>query len=104
MANTSTTGYGLRAIETVGNTPATQGQSKYPLVSGLGIRILKNEPVGPQHTDGDDGYFQSLEYLITTFIQAIHFLAASGLAGVRKSFVCPRNFIFHLPIHPRLIY
>jgi len=60
MANTSTTGYGLRAIETLGNTPATQGQSKYPIVSGLGVRILKNEPVGPQHTDGDDGYFQSL--------------------------------------------
>ena len=60
MANTSTTGYGFRAIETLGNSPATQGQSKYPLVSGLGVRILKNEPVGPQHTDGDDGYFQSL--------------------------------------------
>ena len=60
MANTSTTGYGFRAIEVLGNTPATQGQSKYPIVSGLGVRILKNEPVGPQHTDGDDGYFQSL--------------------------------------------
>ena len=60
MANLSTTGYGLRAIEVLGNTPATQGQSKYPIVSGLGVRILKNEPVGPQHTDGDDGYFQSL--------------------------------------------
>ena len=42
MANTSTTGYGLRAIEVLGNTPATQGQSKYPIVSGLGVRILKN--------------------------------------------------------------
>ena len=60
MANTSTTGYGFRAIEVLGNTPATQGQSKYPIKSGLGVRILKNEPVGPQHTDGDDGYFQSL--------------------------------------------
>ena len=60
MANLQTQGYGLRAIETLGNTPANQGQSKYPIVSGLGVRILKNEPVGPQHTDGDDGYFQSL--------------------------------------------
>ena len=60
MANLQTTGYGLRAIEVLGNTPATQGQSKYPIKSGLGVRILKNEPVGPQHTDGDDGYFQSL--------------------------------------------
>ena len=60
MANLSTTGYGLKAIETLGNTPSTQGQSKYPILSGLGVRILKNEPVGPQYTDGDDGYFQSL--------------------------------------------
>ena len=60
MANLSTTGYGLKAIETLGSTPSTQGQSKYPILSGLGVRILKNEPVGPQHTDGDDGYFQSL--------------------------------------------
>ena len=60
MANTNTTGYGFRAIETLGNTPATQGQSKYPILSGLGVRILKNEPVGPQHTDGDDSYMQSL--------------------------------------------
>ena len=60
MANLSTTGYGLKAIETLGNTPSTQGQSKYPILSGLGVRILKNEPVGPQHTDGDDCYFQSL--------------------------------------------
>ena len=55
MANLSTTGYGLKAIETLGSTPSTQGQSKYPILSGLGVRILKNEPVGPQHTDGDDG-------------------------------------------------
>ena len=60
MANLQTTGYGCRAIETLGNTPATQGQSKYPIKSGLAVRILKNEPIGPQHTDGDDGYFQSL--------------------------------------------
>ena len=60
MANTSTTGYGLKAIETVGNTPATQGQSKYAIVSGLGVRILKNEPIGPQDGSGDDGYMQSI--------------------------------------------
>jgi len=60
MANLQTQGYGLKAIETLGNTPSTQGQSKYPILSGLGVRILKNEPVGPQHTDGDDCYFQSL--------------------------------------------
>ena len=60
MANTNTTGYGLRAIETVGNTPAPQGQSKYSILSGLGVRILKNEPIGPQDGSGDDGYMQSI--------------------------------------------
>jgi len=60
MANTSTTGYGFRAVEVLGNTPATQGQSKYSIVSGLGVRILKNEPIGPQDGSGDDGYMQSI--------------------------------------------
>ena len=60
MANTSTTGYGFRAVEVLGNTPATQGQSKYSIVSGLGVRIPKNEPIGPQDGSGDDGYMQSL--------------------------------------------
>ena len=60
MANTSTTGYGFRAIEVLGNTPATQGQSKYAIKSGLGVRILKNEPIGPQDGSGDDGYMQSI--------------------------------------------
>jgi len=60
MANTSTTGYGFRAVEVLGNTPATQGQSKYPIKSGLAVRILKNEPIGPQDGSGDIGYMQSL--------------------------------------------
>ena len=60
MANTSTTGYGFRAIEVLGNTPATQGQSQYAIKSGLGVRILKNEPIGPQDGSGDDGYMQSI--------------------------------------------
>ena len=60
MANTSTTGYGFRAIEVLGNTPATQGQSKYAIKSGLGVRMLKNEPIGPQDGSGDDGYMQSI--------------------------------------------
>ena len=60
MANTSTTGYGFKAQEVLGNTPATQGQSKYPIKSGLGVRILKNEPIGPQDGSGDIGYMQSL--------------------------------------------
>ena len=34
MANASTTGFGLRAVMTVGNTPATSGQSEYKIKSG----------------------------------------------------------------------
>ena len=60
MANTSTTGYGFRSIAVLRNTPATQGQSKYAIKSGLGVRILKNEPIGPQDGSGDDGYMQSI--------------------------------------------
>ena len=60
MANLNTQGYGCRAIAPLGNTPATQGQSKYPIKSGLGVRILKNEPIGPQDGSGDIGYMQSL--------------------------------------------
>ena len=60
MANLNTQGYGCKAIEVLGNGPATQGQSKYRILSGLGVRILKNEPIGPQDSSGDDGYMQSL--------------------------------------------
>ena len=60
MANLQTQGYGCKAIEVLGNGPATQGQSKYRILSGLGVRILKNEPIGPQDSSGDDGYMQSL--------------------------------------------
>ena len=45
MANASTTGFGLRTVTTVGNTPATSGQSEYKIKSGLGVGIFKNNPV-----------------------------------------------------------
>ena len=60
MANLQTQGYGCKAVEVLGNGPATQGQSRYRILSGLGVRILKNEPIGPQDSSGDDGYMQSL--------------------------------------------
>ena len=31
MANTNTVGFGLRSTMTVGNTPATQGQSEFKI-------------------------------------------------------------------------
>ena len=45
MANASTTGFGLRTVMNVGNTPATSGQSEYKIKSGLGVGIFKNNPV-----------------------------------------------------------
>ena len=38
-------GFGLRTTMTVGNTPATSGQSEYKIKSGLGVGIFKNDPV-----------------------------------------------------------
>ena len=37
MANASTTGFGLRAVMTVGNTPATSGQSEYKIQTAPGV-------------------------------------------------------------------
>ena len=58
MANASTTGFGLRTVTTVGNTPATSGQSEYKIKSGLGVGIFKNNPVSLQDASfatTDDG-------------------------------------------------
>ena len=59
MANTSTTGYGCRQAMTVGNTPATGGQSEF-IVQGGGspgatIAIFKGAPVGMQTAAGGAG-------------------------------------------------
>ena len=53
MANASTTGFGLRTVTTVGNTPATSGQSEYKIKSGLGVGIFKNNPVSLQDASGE---------------------------------------------------
>ena len=58
MANASTVGFGLRTSATVGNTPATSGQSNYKIKSGLGVGIFKNNPVSLQDASfatTDDG-------------------------------------------------
>ena len=45
MANASTVGFGFRSTMTVGNTPATQGQSEYKIKSGTAKGIfLKMTP------------------------------------------------------------
>ena len=62
MANASTVGFGLRTTSTVGNTPATSGQSNYKIKSGLGVGIFKNNPVSIQDASGDQGYLQDASF------------------------------------------
>ena len=59
MANNSTGGYGCRQAMTVGNTPATGGQSEF-VVQGGGspgatIAIFKGAPVAMQTAAGVPG-------------------------------------------------
>jgi|TARA_R110002020_G_scaffold231656_1_gene442851 hypothetical protein len=57
MANRQSGGYGLRPVNTLGNTPATSGQSKYWILSNYNTAIYNGEPVkwlraGTSGTDG----------------------------------------------------
>jgi len=45
MANASTTGFGLRAVMTAGNTPATSGQSEYQIQNAPGVASNKGDPM-----------------------------------------------------------
>ena len=45
MANRQTSGYGLRPTNTLGNTPATSGESKYTIEAGDATAIYNGEPV-----------------------------------------------------------
>jgi hypothetical protein len=65
MANASTTGFGLRMIERLGNTPATSGQSEYLVKSGLGVGIYKGNPVSLQDASGDEGFLQDASFATT---------------------------------------
>ena len=84
MANTSTAGYGLRAVMTVGNTPATSGQSEYQILgqgATAGTAVLsqtffKGDTVsindgtgggaaGGATGTGGQGYIQDATYVAT---------------------------------------
>ena len=45
MANRQSSGYGLKPVNTLGNTPATGGQSKYTIKRAHGTAIYNGEPV-----------------------------------------------------------
>ena len=56
MANTNTAGFGLRAVMTVGNTPATSGQSEYKIQTAPGVASNKGDP-GTLQDAGNDGFW-----------------------------------------------
>ena len=74
MANSSTTGFGLKMIERLGNTPSIGGQSEYLVESGLGVGIFKNNPVSLQGAGGAEGFLQDASFATTDD-------AANGGAG-----------------------
>jgi len=45
MANRNQGGFGLRPVNTLGNSPATSGQSKYQIENGAAFNIYNGEPV-----------------------------------------------------------
>lgn len=77
MANTSTAGYGLRAVMTVGSTPATSGQAEYQILgegatTGSAVTsktFFKGDTVsindGTGTVAGQKGYIQDATYAAT---------------------------------------
>ena len=65
MANASTTGFGLRAVMTVGNTPATSGQSEYNIQTAPGVGSYKGDPVSVQNASGNQGFVQDASFTTT---------------------------------------
>ena len=59
MANASTTGFGLRTVMNVGNTPATSGQSEYQIQTAPGVATNKGDPMSTQDSGGTQGYQQA---------------------------------------------
>lgn len=65
MANASTTGFGLRMIERLGNTPSIGGQSEYLVESAPGVGLYKNNPVSLQDALGSEGFLQDASFATT---------------------------------------
>jgi hypothetical protein len=68
MANASTTGFGLRAVMTVGNTPATSGQSEYKIQTAPGVATNKGDPMSFNDggaTAGEAGKVQDASFTTT---------------------------------------
>ena len=65
MANASTTGFGLRMVMNVGNTPATSGQSEYQIQAAPGVASNKGDPMSTQNASGEQGYQQDASFTTT---------------------------------------
>ena len=65
MANQSTTGFGFRAAERLGNTPSIGGQAKYQLQTAPGVALMKNDPASLQDASGDQGFIQDASFATT---------------------------------------
>ena len=64
MSNASTIGFGLRAINTVGQTPATSGQAEYRIQTAPGVATNKGDPMSTQDA-GNQGYQQDASFTLT---------------------------------------
>jgi hypothetical protein len=64
MANASTVGFGLRAVMTVGNTPAISGQSEYQVQTAPGVGLFKGDPASVQDS-GNQGFVQDASFTLT---------------------------------------
>ena len=66
MANASNVGFGLRAINTVGQTPATSGQAEYKIQTAPGVASNKGDPMSTQDAaGGNQGYQQDAGFTLT---------------------------------------
>ena len=68
MANASTTGFGLRAVMNVGNTPAPSGQSEYLIQTAPGVATNKGDPMSFNDggaTAGEAGMVQDASFTLT---------------------------------------
>ena len=68
MANASTTGFGLRMVMNVGNTPATSGQSEYKIQTAPGVATNKGDPMSFNDggaAAGEAGKVQDASFTVT---------------------------------------
>ena len=81
MANRNTSGFGLQQSMMVGNTPATQGQSKYQIDAGETNAIYNGEPVTIDMSTSTGGYMVTAgaATIMTGTLNGVFYTAATTL-------------------------